>query len=79
MHTIVCLWAVDKGVAELKSKGIATYSLQLAKDRLYQGFMSQDDYDLFFDVWMASSFKYSVPEMARNAAYNRLIERYGGE
>ena len=78
MNTVVYQWAVDKGIAELKSRGLDSYTYNIARDQYYQGFISQDDLDLFIDCWYARPCKFSVSDSQRNAAYNRLIKRYGG-
>ena len=67
---------IDKALTELSQRGLKGYSYIDAQQALYNGTISQDDYDLYSDTWHASPEKYSVMYCQRIAAINRLKVRY---
>ncbi len=70
--------AIDLGIQELRSRGLLGYTLVRAQDHLANGYISQDDYDLFFDVWSTAPFRYSISESSVKESRQRLAERFSG-
>ena len=65
-----------KGLKELKKRGYAHVSRNTMEQWLYSGRCSQDDYDLYIDVWMASGNKMSVLDSDMRLATERLAAHF---
>lgn len=67
----------DKGTQELKARGFAPWvTLNNMAMYLNNGFCSQDDYDLFLDVWSTATYRYSLTDSEVLAAIKSLAARY---
>ncbi len=67
---------IKKAMAELKKRGIANVSLKVMTDWLHNGYCSQEDYDLFYDVWASSVVRYSLSNQAQQYAAERLAAHF---
>jgi len=67
---------IKQGLAELRKRGYGNVSRAVMGDWLHNGYCSQDDYDLYIDVWMANVVRLSVSEQASQAAADRLMAKF---
>ena len=65
-----------KASAELKSRGYGNVSRAIMEQWLYSGHCSQDDYDLYIDLWVADQSKMSVSSSAAAYAADRLMAKF---
>lgn len=70
---------VDKGLQELKDRGLAHITWNQARDMYHNGMIGQDDYELYLDVWNSAAWHFSVPDYQVESSRKRLQERYKQE
>ena len=68
--------AIELGIASLKQRQLAQYTYNNAVRALYSGIISQDDFDLFYDVWSCAGVRFSLLDCQIRASQRRLVERF---
>ena len=67
---------IDLAMAELTKRGYSNVSYNVMTDYLHNGYCSQDDYDLYTDVWSSVIIRYSLADWQQLNAAKRLEKRF---
>ena len=60
----------------LQTRGLNNLTQNSAERALYNGMISQDDYELYSDVWMTACPRYCVPYYQKFEAFSRLKKQF---
>ena len=67
---------IDRAIKELKKRGYGNVSLNIMTDWLHNGYCSQEDYDLYYDVWASAVVRFSLTDSDQRLATERLMAKF---